>query len=176
MFWIQHERRFSSHGMVNLPGRNLPLLDEAVGNDHEAASVKKVEHPVVNSLQTDPKLVDAIAQQVRFRPAEFMAQFGEPFQANTAFVLGLRVESIEPFQEWHPAVCVLKKYDGRFGHRQLYSRSVHVRIFANIGQWLNYHPAKLSRLTALTGHALELRSMPLDMRLFEFIPLRLASK
>ena len=114
--WVGQERRLSSNGPVNFLGRNFPLLDEAVGHDHEVASMKKVEHPVIEALQANPKLLDAVPKQVCFRAPQFVAQFPQSLQSEIAFILCLRRQLAEPVQKRARTVVLTVEHDSRSWH------------------------------------------------------------
>jgi hypothetical protein len=134
---VQHERRFSSAGEINLLRRDFPFFDKTVRHNHKVAPVKEVEHPIMDALQTDAKLVNAVPEQVGFRAPEFMAQLGKTLQANTALILRLGMKPVEPFQKGDRSVGLLKEYDCRFRHRQLSGLSINRITFAYLRTSVN---------------------------------------
>jgi hypothetical protein len=53
----------------------------------------------MDSEQARSEFVDAIAQQIRFRPPQFVAQFAEPLHPHQALVLRLYRQLLHPLQE-----------------------------------------------------------------------------
>jgi hypothetical protein len=52
--------------------------------------VKEVQDPVVNASQAGAQFVDAVAQEVRFGPTQFMAHLAKVLQPEIALVLHFR--------------------------------------------------------------------------------------
>jgi hypothetical protein len=63
--------------------------------------VKKVEHPIVNALEAYPKLINAIAQIIGLRPAQFVSDLFEALNLQSALILSPGWESIKPLQQWY---------------------------------------------------------------------------
>lgn len=61
--------------------------------------MEEVQDPVVNASQADAQLVDPVAQEVSFRPAQFVAHLAQSFQPEVALVLYLHRQPVEPLQE-----------------------------------------------------------------------------
>ena len=53
----------------------------------------------MNSSQTDPQFVDAVAQKVRLGAPQFVAYLAQSLQPEVALVLNLRRQLVEPLQE-----------------------------------------------------------------------------
>src|SRR5205823_1728747 len=69
-------------GQVDFPRSDLALLRTPVSNDGASPDppgplisrvVEEVEGPVVHVALPDPQLVDVVSQEVRLRPAQFVA-------------------------------------------------------------------------------------------------------
>lgn len=84
------------------------------------SSVKEVENSIVNVLKSGPQFIDPIAEQVGFRPTEFVTEFRQPLNSDPAFVLCSRWKTIEPFQDRHRAVCLAIEYELGPGHADFF--------------------------------------------------------
>jgi len=68
------EAFLSLHGQVDLAGRYSTPLYEAMRQHDGLPAVKKVEHAIVETLELNSKLVDAVTQVVGFGTSKFMAE------------------------------------------------------------------------------------------------------
>ena len=96
----------------------LAFLLEAMGDYDGPSLMKEVEHSVVHSLETGPKLVDAVAEVIRLGSSKLMSQHFQPFETRQTFPSRLIGQTIQPFQKRNPPAFVLKKEN----RRQLGSR------------------------------------------------------
>ena len=88
------------------------FLDEAVGQHRAAASVKEIEHSVLNVPNLRPQFADVISQRLRVRPKQAVSVL--PQQLNRRLTSSerlRRVQAGEPLQKWDRAVLFLKDGD-----------------------------------------------------------------
>jgi hypothetical protein len=52
--------------------------------------VEEVQYPVMNDSQADAQFVDAVSQEVRFGPTQFVAHLTQALQPKVALVLNFR--------------------------------------------------------------------------------------
>jgi hypothetical protein len=71
-FRVFHELVLALESSPDFLRRDDPLFDEAVGNDRRGVLVKEIEHAVIDPAEANPQLVDAVAQEIRFGPAELL--------------------------------------------------------------------------------------------------------
>ncbi len=64
--------------------RNGAFFYDSVSHNRRHRTVEEIENPVLDVPQARPVFVDFIAQQVRFRPPQFMPQFAQPFHPQKA--------------------------------------------------------------------------------------------
>ena len=62
--------------------------------------MEELQNPVVDSLEADAKLVNAVAQEVGLGPSQFVAHRTEALQSDVALVLHFHGQFGEPVQEW----------------------------------------------------------------------------
>lgn len=60
---------FALDGAVNFPRWNGAFFHNSVRYYRRHRAVEKVQDPVMDALNTRTEFVDAIAQQIRFRPS-----------------------------------------------------------------------------------------------------------
>jgi hypothetical protein len=91
-------------------------------------SMEEVKHSVIDSLKPDSKLVNTIPEAIALGPSQLVTKLAKPLNLDSALVLGLSGESIEPFQKGNgPVIIPIKQYVGSRHPNPL----SHVRIFAN---------------------------------------------
>jgi hypothetical protein len=95
---IPNESTLVSDGTIDFRWRHHILLRASVAQDR-AAFMKEVEDSVVNVPVSHPQLVDVIAQVVSLWAPQFVSAFGQPFDANSAFIPGLDLQTIHPRQQ-----------------------------------------------------------------------------
>src|SRR5271156_1116812 len=83
---------------------NSLLLGQSMREDRCDSAVKEVENPVVDVPQSDSQFVDAVTKKVGFRTPQLMSQFCEPLNPDSALVLRLGRQAIEPIENWHRTV------------------------------------------------------------------------
>lgn len=69
---ITFKQALSLQGALYVFDRNFPFFHEAMSENSRHSSMKEIEHPVVHPLAAYTQLVNAIPQQIRFRPPQFM--------------------------------------------------------------------------------------------------------
>ena len=95
------------------------LLGQSVGQKSHVLSVKEVEHPVIHVTFLGSEFIDAIPQVVSLRPAELVAEHGEPSNGSHALSEGLFVpgsELSEPLFNRDTSVIFLVENNCGFGH------------------------------------------------------------
>ena len=105
-----------SHCYRDLSIRNFVLFDQAVSEDRCHGTMKKVQDPKVLALVPCPKFIDAIAQVVRLRPTQLVAEISKPFDLHPTFVLYLWRKRVQLFQDRNFAVFFLVKDNLSFRH------------------------------------------------------------
>src|SRR5690349_19694219 len=65
---------------INLLRRDDPLFHNPVRDHSCDRSVEEIQDPMMNSAKTDPEFVDAVTQEVRFRPAQLVLYLAQPLQ------------------------------------------------------------------------------------------------
>jgi len=71
---INFELSLSFHRPIDLNGRDCLLFYEPMGDNSGDSTVKEIQHPILRTLQAHARLIDSIAQKVRFRPAKLVAE------------------------------------------------------------------------------------------------------
>ena len=71
---INFELVLSFHRPIDLNGRDCLLFYEPMGDNSGDSTVKEIQHPILRTLQAHARLIDSIAQKVRFRPAKLVAE------------------------------------------------------------------------------------------------------
>ncbi len=61
--------------------------------------MEKIKDSMVNVPMPYPKLVNPVTQEIGFRTAKFVANFGESFDSNNALVLSLALKLVHPRQQ-----------------------------------------------------------------------------
>jgi hypothetical protein len=95
---VLHEPRFVNDRTIDLSRRNYILLRASVAHDR-AAFMKEVENSVMHVAVPHSEFMNVIAQVVCFWAPQFVAAFGEPFDANGTFVASLDIEVVHPRQQ-----------------------------------------------------------------------------
>jgi hypothetical protein len=73
--------------------------------------MKEVEHPVIDALKLHAKLVNAIPEVIGFRPSQFVTELAKSLNLDSALVLGLSGQRVEPFQKGDgPVIIPIKQY------------------------------------------------------------------
>ncbi len=96
------------------------LFGQRVSQNRQIPSVKEVENPVVHSAPANPKLVDAISQEIREWASQFMPELSKPFDSSHARLIGSVVGSaklLEPIENWRITLVFLVEDDFRTRHR-----------------------------------------------------------
>lgn len=71
------------------------------------------------STQAGPQLRNPISEVVGFRPPQLMAKVLEAFQAGQALGLGLRRQTVKPFQQCDRTIVLSVKQNLRWGQSLL---------------------------------------------------------
>jgi hypothetical protein len=108
-FRVGLESSLAFRGPVDLARRNDSLLHQSMRDHDGFAPMEEVEDSVVESLEVDPKLIDTIAQEIRFRSSQFMAQVLEPLKLGQTLVLGIVGQRVEPIDDGDSPSSSLKK-------------------------------------------------------------------
>jgi hypothetical protein len=87
---ITLERLFPTDGAIDFGSRDAVRFCEAVRQDRQAPAMEEIQESVLHMAQCRAKLVNIVAQQVGFGPAQFMPQLGQPLNPNNAFGKALR--------------------------------------------------------------------------------------
>jgi hypothetical protein len=115
-FRVGFEPLLALNGLVDLAGRDDSLFLQSMRNHDSVPTVEEVEDSIVEPLETDPKLVDPIAQEVRFRSSQLMAQVLEPLEPGQTFVLGLVRQFVELIDNRDLPILFPEKDDLGLGH------------------------------------------------------------
>jgi hypothetical protein len=97
------------------------FLAQAVGDDGNSLSMKKVEQAVIDRAQAHTQLIDAVAQIIGFRSAQLVAKKRQTGNGSPAFVVGFVISRIlfsEPLDDRRNAFLFLLKDDMDRGHRR----------------------------------------------------------
>src|SRR6266487_3345844 len=82
-----------------------------MGEDSRNASMKKVEHTIVDALPTYAEFIDILFQIIGGWTAEFVSLRFESFDLRTTFILHFRWELIQPLQQWNrPIIFPVEHY------------------------------------------------------------------
>ena len=63
--------------------------------------MKEVENPVVHISVPHTQLVDPVAQEIGFRPTQFVTELRQALDPNNALVPNLALELVHPGQQRH---------------------------------------------------------------------------
>jgi len=106
-----------------------------MGENSGDVPVKEIQNSVIHPLYPNSQFVDAVSEIVRFGAAEFVPQFLEPLDPDSALVLSLGRQGVQPFKHRYRAVIFLIERHMGFRHGiVLLSDPSHVRIIANACQ------------------------------------------
>jgi hypothetical protein len=75
---------------------NSILFGQAVREYRRDSAVKEIENSIVDVLKSHSQFVYAIAKKVSLRPPQLMPRFREPLNSDSALVLRLGRQSVEP--------------------------------------------------------------------------------
>jgi hypothetical protein len=81
---------------IDFPRSDRAFFHNSVRDHRGNSPVEKVQNPVVDSLKADAEFVNAIAQEIRFRPPQFVPHLAQPLQAQKTLVLDLLGQAAEP--------------------------------------------------------------------------------
>ena len=79
--------------MIDLFRRDHPRFHKTVRDHGRNRAVEEVQDPMMDPSQADAQFVDAVAQEVRFGSAQFVALLGQALQPEVALVLYFRRSS-----------------------------------------------------------------------------------
>jgi hypothetical protein len=86
---IALKQPFPIQSPLNVCPRNLPLFDGGVSKDRGDSAMKEIQNPEVHPFPPDPQFIDAIPQQVSFRPSQLVTELTKPLDLHHALVLNL---------------------------------------------------------------------------------------
>lgn len=66
--------------------------------------MEKVQYPVLDPLEADPKFVDSIQQEISLWTAQFMSIFRQAFNPDQALCQHSLRQLIEPFNQWRTPI------------------------------------------------------------------------
>src|SRR5690348_10333492 len=93
-------------------------------------AMEEVQHPVLNSLDAAPQLVNPVPQEVRFGPPKFMAHLAQPLQTKVTLVLYFHRQFVELLHERARSVFLPVEDDSGLGHSSpVYSQSCETAIY-----------------------------------------------
>lgn len=86
-----------------------------MGDHYCYPPVKKVEHPVVNSLVAGPEFVDFIAEIISLRSSKLMPNFLKSAESRQAFLNSLSRDLVKPLGHWDDVfiLLVVNNIDGQ---------------------------------------------------------------
>ena len=81
---VRLKRSLPSNRPCDIGFRHLVFLRQRVAEDREIPPVKEVQNPVVHSTLSNPQLIDAVSQDVRKRPPQFVPKVSKPRNSRNA--------------------------------------------------------------------------------------------